>query len=872
MLPFRSQNFIVNGDFELGGPGVGFNSTGNGYNFQSPPYLGNTFPGDFTITSQPELFNSILFLSVNDHTSGNGNMLVVDGGTQGGNQNFWQAGDNGGGVCNLTPGSSYVLQYWLHSISTSVINPATQADVKALFTNASNVQVLTSPTLAPLPSAGWQPYLIEFTANASCVNIALYDNNLSAAGNDFAVDDIAVLPLEDVLFASASAVRPNCSDSLSGAITVYAKGGVPPYNFQLNGPSGAVNNSNGIFPGLASGTYTCSVTDFNNQSQSLLNLIVFPNNYLEVTPTDTAVCANTNVQIVVNSGQSPTYLWTASPPDPGLLNPTNDTIVVSPNQSTTYQVSTNDINYNLITNGNFEAGNTSFINDLTYYSPSNPLGNQSAYGTVPNANFWNTSLAACVDHTLGNGVGLMLVVNGATAGNMRVWKQAVAVEKNKNYTFQYHSQSVNGNNPAILQARINGMPIYLDTVSGTTCSWQMHNVNWNSGNDTLAMLELFNLNQLAAGNEFALDDIAFFTLRSCTNQSQVVIQTPGVDLGLTYPSALCSGFSPVSPQLNPGVPTTGVYIGQPAGLNIDPISGVIQSNGSMPGPYTVTYSTNLCNAVYTDTFSLEIHPLPLLQSLTGGAYDCPSLSFDSVLLYLNAQFPVQVIYTINGVQDTISGANNPLYLGNEAGLYTLNAITDVHCASGLNGTLLLDSLAVPQLPIVVGDTAMCENEPSTMLSLVNANPNGVVSWYSDAALTQFLESGNAFYPSNDSSSTYYVVQTVGGCSSPVQSFSVQLVPCNLVIPSAFTPDNDGDNDVWEIIGLDSKFPLNQVKVFNRWGELLYSSQEGNYAASPWDGVYKGKLLPSGSYYYVLEKAADGSVEPTNGIVSIIRKP
>ena len=357
--------------------------------------------------------------------------------------------------------------------STSVINPATQADVKALFTNASNVQVLTSPTLAPLPSAGWQPYLIEFTANASCVNIALYDNNLSAAGNDFAVDDITVKPLEDALFASASAVRPNCSDSSSGAIMVYAKGGVPPYNFQLNGPSGAVNNSNGVFPGLESGTYTCSVTDFNNQSLSLLNLIVFPNNYLEVTPTDTAVCANTNVQIVVNSAQSPTYLWTASPPDPGLLNPTNDTIVVSPNQSTTYQVATNDINYNLITNGNFEAGNTGFINDLTYYSPSNPLGNQSAYGTVPNANFWNTSLAACVDHTLGNGVGLMLVVNGATAGNMRVWKQAVAVEKNKNYTLQYYSQSVNSNNPAILQARINGLPVQLDTLSNTTCTWQM---------------------------------------------------------------------------------------------------------------------------------------------------------------------------------------------------------------------------------------------------------------------------------------------------------------------------------------------------------------------------------------------------------------
>jgi gliding motility-associated-like protein len=98
------------------------------------------------------------------------------------------------------------------------------------------------------------------------------------------------------------------------------------------------------------------------------------------------------------------------------------------------------------------------------------------------------------------------------------------------------------------------------------------------------------------------------------------------------------------------------------------------------------------------------------------------------------------------------------------------------------------------------------------------------------------------------------------------------VPCNLVVPSAFTPDGDGDNDVWEIVGLDAKFPLNQVRVFNRWGELIFTSREGDYSSSPWNGTYGGKALPNGSYYYVIEKAVDGSIEPINGTVSILRKP
>jgi gliding motility-associated-like protein len=60
-------------------------------------------------------------------------------------------------------------------------------------------------------------------------------------------------------------------------------------------------------------------------------------------------------------------------------------------------------------------------------------------------------------------------------------------------------------------------------------------------------------------------------------------------------------------------------------------------------------------------------------------------------------------------------------------------------------------------------------------------------------------------------------------------------------------------------------------VYNRWGELIYTSKEGDYSSSPWDGTYQGAKLPVGSYYYIIEKATDGSIEPINGVVSIIRK-
>jgi gliding motility-associated-like protein len=854
-LHYWGQNYLFNGHFEFGGPGVGFNVNGQGYSLISPPYFGSTQPGDFAITNNPLPLNTNFFLPFGDHSSGQGNMLVVDGVNIGGGQAFWQAGSNGGGVCGLTAGNTYVLSYWLHAASSLVQNVVSQADVKATFNNAVNIQVLT-PTLAPLPAAGWQAYEVEFEATNSCVNISLYDDNINITGNDFAIDDIAVMPVGEPLSLTASTTRPTCSDSLSGAFIGYAKGGYPPYQYSLSGGIGTFNNSTGIFTNIPAGSYSLSVIDATNQSVNLTNQLVFPNDFLQVNPTDTLVCANTQVTLTVTGGTNTNYLWMATPPDPNLLNPFNDTVLVSPNQTTVYLVSTNNTNENLVTNGNFEAMNTGFYSDLTFLTPTNPNGLQTTYGITPNASFWEGTFSPCVDHTFGNGVGNMMVIDGAISGNTSVWRQVISIEKNTTYTFSYYAQSVESNNPAILKASINGISLSIDTLTNTTCLWQQQSATWNSGADSIAILLIENLNQSGLGNDFAIDDITFSTLRSCSNQSNV----------------LCINAGIITPTLPPSTPNNGTYSSFPGGLNLDPITGAINTTGSSAGVYQIVYSVSLCNTMAKDTFELTVHALPNLLSLTGGTYNCPLQSFDSVLLYLNASYPVTVVWNLNGVEQVTAGASDPMYLGTQAGLYELVSISDEFCTRTLNGTILLDSLSIPQTPIITGDTVVCENEPSGSIFLTNPNPNGVISWFADSNLSQYLESGPIFYPNNDSSTTYYVVQVVNGCVSNVLGFSTEIVSCNLVVPSAFTPDGDGDNDIWNIVGLDSKFPLNQVKIFNRWGENIYTSIEGDYASSPWNGTLNGEELPVGSYYYIIEKAADGSIEPINGTITILRAP
>ena len=205
-----SQNRLVNGDFENGGNGVGFSINSSQYLQLSPPFSGNTSPGNYAVTDNPKLLNTANFIAGGDHTSGSGKMLVVDATTSGGQQRFWRAGDNGGGACGLAVGTVYTFSYWIKSVSTLVTGPSTQADIKIIFNNASNITLVSGNTFAPLPASGWQQVIYTFTPTNQCVNIEIYDNNLSAIGNDFAVDDFSLTAPPAPLTISSSKLNPTC--------------------------------------------------------------------------------------------------------------------------------------------------------------------------------------------------------------------------------------------------------------------------------------------------------------------------------------------------------------------------------------------------------------------------------------------------------------------------------------------------------------------------------------------------------------------------------------------------------------------------------------------------------------------------------------
>ncbi|RQO30722.1 hypothetical protein DBR32_08305 [Taibaiella sp. KBW10] len=95
----------------------------------------------------------------------------------------------------------------------------------------------------------------------------------------------------------------------------------------------------------------------------------------------------------------------------------------------------------------------------------------------------------------------------------------------------------------------------------------------------------------------------------------------------------------------------------------------------------------------------------------------------------------------------------------------------------------------------------------------------------------------------------------------------QVKQRNIMIPNAFTPNGDGVNDVFKLINVSGE-QLLELKIFNRWGTIVYSSTD---AGEGWDGRYKNAEQPVGVYGYGIRiKYNDGVIETYRGTITLIR--
>lgn len=165
----------------------------------------------------------------------------------------------------------------------------------------------------------------------------------------------------------------------------------------------------------------------------------------------------------------------------------------------------------LLTNGDFEAGNTGFTTEYGYQTSQSEMA-EGDYGITDNLRdlHWAT-LEDHMDHTSGSG--MMMMVNGKTVPNSLVWSQTVNVPVNTILNFSMWGSNwdrTNNNYPlATLAVFINGAQIGSNyTTPSTAGVWSSFTAEWDSGSAVEANVEVRLSSTSSLGNDFVLDDLA----------------------------------------------------------------------------------------------------------------------------------------------------------------------------------------------------------------------------------------------------------------------------------------------------------------------------------------------------------------------------
>ncbi|MEM6268561.1 MAG: gliding motility-associated C-terminal domain-containing protein [Bacteroidota bacterium] len=286
-------------------------------------------------------------------------------------------------------------------------------------------------------------------------------------------------------------------------------------------------------------------------------------------------------------------------------------------------------------------------------------------------------------------------------------------------------------------------------------------------------------------------------------------------------------------------------------------------NGVPAGTYTVIVTdSNGCS----DTAAVVLNDPPALElDSAGGSPTCVGDQDGTAEVFASGGTPG---YTYRWSDGQTTGA--AINLG--AGSYAVTVTDQNGCADSLTVDLLDPPLVVaaftsnPLLP------AQLELEDASV-SLTNQSLNASnYTWqFGDGNGSTLTDPLHTYLNPGDYCVTLVAVDRAG-CADTVETCNYLVVLTEFIIPNTFTPNEDGHNDQFEIVGI-SQFPNNKLMVFNRWGNLIYEKEQYD---NTWEGRNwkSGDPLPDGAYFYIFttgETNADtGEPEEYMGDIVIFR--
>lgn len=821
-----TENLVFNGDFSLGN--IGFDS----YYKNFPTNFENA-SRTYNVVKDPSSWNST-YPSCGDHTTGDGNMLVVNGYSDyfgNGAKTVW--GQN----IKINGTTNYVFSFWVHSFSD--INPA-------------NINVLINGSYAKvypliLPSSKNCGNWIQFSVNYfsgwgfDYSNIEIVDSEKHDIGNDFAIDDISLIAV------NPTDIYSNYTVTVSPSIKpVLANNSITQNEIQFNWNQVAQAtaykvsysvNGGGIIDGGITTTNSYKVEGLNPGDMVKLTVLPIGDGCFEV-----------------GEFSANTYLPCPTPAvsitkQPNCNDPFGTLIVNSPLGSE-YEYSLDGV---------------SFQSDVTFINVS--PGNQTV--TVKNK---VTNCQSLSNTLVLNAPEAVLPNISASYSYEDCLVKLFATSTSLNHYIVWNGPTLAVNTPNPVKVAVSG--IFTATVkdldTGCTKSFDLdvqlpipppaallNSINPTCNND---YGEIIVNSPIASNYEYSIDGINF----SSTAQ-----------------------FSNLLPN------SYNVFVKDILTSCISNATGIVLAKPIIAAPQVVLNNDNLCQNSVSSPLSAVALPNATLNWY--GNYETGGVASDVPTIPSTANIGETVYYVSQSIGNCES-ERTPITI-NVSGVGITPGFTDLSFCIGENippmSTISPNGIKGNWSPVTIDnlvsksyhftpDPDQCAVEQDINVT-INELTLKAVKWeiskaFNDSQSIRINASdiGQYLYQLDDGllqesplfenvRHGYHSVQVfdINGCSEPISISGILVVN----FPNYFTPNGDGYNDLWNIS--DLKFQQNaSVFIYDRYGKLLKQLFPANDTG--WDGTYLGKEMPSSDYWFVVFYEEGGVKSEFKGHFSLKR--
>jgi gliding motility-associated-like protein len=638
--------------------------------------------------------------------------------------------------------------------------------------------------------------------------------------------------------ASATSGATSCSGANDGTITVTPTNGIAPFTFSLDGGPFVPGGAPYTFLNVPAGNHTVVVTD-------------------------AATCISNSISVTVTAG--PVLTTTVSHSDvlcnggaTGSITVTQPVIGTPP-----YQYSLDGVTWQASNVFNGLSAGTYTV----YYRESNGcLGSQNVIVLEPSAMSSSASTVPVVCNGQSNGI-ITITAGGGVAPYQYSIDGGVTWQAGNTFNVAAGNYNIiirDGNNCTKTQTATVTEPTILTANSSNS------NASCNGGNDGIITVNAAGGN---AGYSYSIDGGATWqagnvfnvapgnytvTVKDNLGCSTIFNTTVGLTNDLTFTPqtdvTICEGTSTQLQLVSNGLQ----YAWTPAtGLSNVAIPNPV-ANPTVTTQYIVTITYGRCTA--TDDVIVNVNALPI-PNAGPDAFICYGQSYQ-----LQGSGGTQYTWTPSTYLSSTTVAN-PVSTPAKTITYTLLQVRDAFgCTSLVTDDVIVDVTPPIKVKTFPFDTVAYAGDQFQLNATSSAN---IYIWSPATGLSNPYIANPVVTVDPIGSDVLYQVtaSTIAGCKGEGYVRIKVYTGPDIYVPTGFTPNSDGKNDKFTPfpVGIAS---INYFRVFNRWGQLLFSTNKLN---DGWDGKFGGVEQPGGVYVWIAEGMTKGNkVISKKGTVTLIR--